>query len=62
LDISNLSGSDLVDKGLHLYLANLTIMINVEGSENRIELFFWESVFLSDLSQVGGHEALHFTH
>ena len=62
LDICDLSGSHLVDKGLHLSLADLTIVINVEGGENRVELFFWESVLLTYLSQVGCHEALHFTH
>ena len=59
LNILDLNSSDLFDELLHLSLADLSIVIFIDGPENSVELFLRESVGLVYFGQIGDDKASH---
>lgn len=59
LNVSDSSGSNLLDELLHLSLANLAIVVIINLGEHGVELLLGESVLFSDLNEIGNDESLH---
>lgn len=59
LNILDLNSSDLFDELLHLSLADLSIVVFINGRENSVELLLRESVGLVYFGQVGDYKASH---
>ncbi len=61
LNILDLDSSDLFDEVLHFGLADLSVVVFIDGTKNSVELLLWESVCLIDLSEVSNHKASHLS-
>jgi hypothetical protein len=59
LNILDLYSSDLFDELLHLSLADLSIVILIDGPENSVELLLRESVGLVYFGKIGDDKASH---
>jgi hypothetical protein len=59
LNVLDLNSSDQFDKLLHLSLADLSIVVFIDFSEDSVELLLWESIGLINLGKVGDNKASH---
>jgi hypothetical protein len=61
LNVLDLNSSDFFNEILHLGLANLSVVVFIDGTEYSVELLLGKSVSLVYFGKVGNHKASHFS-